>query len=238
MNLKNLVRAAVNRTGFDVIRVHNSPKRTLLGLAALDVGTVIDVGANQGQFARLVSGFFPRAHLYCFEPLPGPFEALSNWAKTQDGRVRCFPMALGDQEGEAEMHLHDQHTPSSSLLQATETCHRLYPQTRAESMARIRVSTLDQALESHIGAMPEAILLKLDVQGFEDRVLRGGTQVLSRCRAVVLEVCLDLLYQGQADFFQLVELLTRAGFRYAGNLDQTYGEDGRVVYLDALFTNL
>lgn len=224
--------------GFDVVRLHRSPKRTLLGLAGLDFGTVIDVGANQGQFARLISGFFPSAQLCCFEPLEEPFGKLAAWAKTQKGRVHCFQLALGDREGEAEMHLHEQHTPSSSLLAATGDCHQLYPQTRMERMARIRLSTLDHTLDDILDKLPREILLKLDVQGFEDRVLRGAERVLAQCKAVILEVCLDPLYEGQADFFGLVQLLHNAGFRYAGNLDQAYGDDGHVVYLDSVFMRL
>lgn len=235
MSLKKVLRSAVNRLGFDVIRLNRSPKRTLLGLSRLSIGTIIDVGANQGQFARMMSDFFPRAELYCFEPLEEPFRQLSAWAQAQNSRVHCFQLALGEHEGEMEMHLHEQHTPSSSLLAATDTCRRLYPQTQAERMTHIQVSTLDQALEDTLDYMAQEILLKLDVQGFEDRVLRGGTRVLSQCQAVVLEVSLDPLYEGQADFHGLAQLLHTAGFRYAGNLDQAYGEDGRVVYLDAMF---
>jgi len=235
MGLKNIIRKGLNLLGFDVIRLHQVPKRTLLGLSRHNIGTIIDVGANEGQFARTAAKIFPRAELYCFEPLEDPFRKLSAWAQSQNGRVRCFQMALGDQEGEAEMHLHVQHTPSSSLLASTATCHRLYPQTQVESLTRVRVSTLDEALKDALDRMPRELLLKLDVQGFEDRVLRGGGRTLSQCRAVLLEVCLDPLYEGQADFHTLAQLLHAAGFRYSGNFDQAYGEDGRVVFLDALF---
>jgi hypothetical protein len=102
-------------------------------------------------------------------------------------------------------------------------------------MARVRVSTLDRTLADALDRLPREILLKLDVQGFEDRVLRGAGRMLALCKAVVLEVCLDPLYEGQADFHGLAQLLHEAGFRYAGNLDQAYGEDGRVVFLDAVF---
>jgi hypothetical protein len=50
-----------------------------------------------------------------------------------------------------------------------------------------------------------------------------------------LEVCLDPLYEEQAKFLEIAQLLQEAKFRYAGNLDQVYGEDGRVVFLDAVF---
>jgi hypothetical protein len=85
--------------------------------------------------------------------------------------------------------------------------------------------------------MPREILLKLDVQGSEDRVLRGGTRVLSKCRAVVLEASLDPLYERQADFLGLAQFLRGAGFTYVGNLDQSYGADGRVMFLDAVFVS-
>lgn len=237
MNLKKMLRSGVNRAGYDVVGLHNSPKRTLLGLAGMDIGVVIDVGANQGQFARLISGFFPHAQLYCFEPLPDPFEQLSAWGRTQNGRVHCFQVALGDQEGQVEMHLHEQHSPSSSLLAATNTCHQLYPQTRAERLVSVRVSTLDQELGDVVERLSPGVLLKLDVQGFEDRVLRGAERVLGKCKAVMLEVCVDPLYEGQADFFSLADLLRKSGFRYAGNLEQIYGEDGHVMYFDAVFVH-
>ena len=105
-------------------------------------------------------------------------------------------------------------------------------------MTSIRISTLDRALGSTLDHLPRELLLKLDVQGFEDRVLRGAERVLAQCKAVVLEVSLDPLYEGQADFLGLAHLLHNAGFRYAGNLDQAYGDDGCVVYLDAVFIRL
>jgi FkbM family methyltransferase len=235
MGLKQILRAAVNRVGFDVIRLNRSPRETLLGLSREKFSVIIDVGANQGQFAQMITDFFPDAEIYCFEPLDGPFFELSSWAETRRGRVHCFQLALGEQVGEMEMHLHEEHTPSSSLLAATDTCHELYPQTEAEHLTTIKVSTLDQELDEVLKSVSGKVLLKLDVQGFEDRVLKGGGSVLSSCYAVILEVCLDPLYDGQADFRGLSDMLHMAGFRYAGNFDQVYGEDGRVVYLDAVF---
>lgn len=216
--MKDAVRRGINRLGFDVVRLHRSPKRTLLGLAALNIRTVIDVGANEGQFARMVSGFFPQAKLFCFEPLEEPFRKLSVWAQTQGSRVHCFQTALGDEEGEVEMHLHTQHTPSSSLLPATEVCRRLYPQTKAERTVRVSMSMLDRVLEGALDHMARDILLKLDVQGFEDRVLRGASRTLAASRAVLLEISVEPLYEGQADFHGLADLLYEAGFCYAGNL--------------------
>jgi FkbM family methyltransferase len=235
MNLKALVRGGFNRLGFDITPFHSSSERTLLGITELNIDAVIDVGANEGQFARMIAGVFPDADIFCFEPLEEPYRKLSHWACSQNSRVRCFKVALGDQEGDVEMHLHKHHTPSSSLLSTTEVCGRLYPQTRAQDMERVRLTTLDQAMANLGGEPPSGALLKLDVQGFEDRVLRGASRVLHQCIAVLLEVNIVRLYDEQADFLTLVQLLSEAGFSYAGNLRQRYNESGRVIYADTVF---
>lgn len=234
-SIRNDIKKAFHLFGVDIIRLKNSPRETLLGLQQKQFCTVIDCGANEGQFARWISGFFPESRLYCFEPLQEPYKKLEEWAATQNGRVRCFQLALGDSEGQVEMQQHTQHSPSSSLLASTAHCHELYPQTRPKRSVVVQITTLDHALAGEIDRMPRDILLKLDVQGYEDRVLRGANRTLGQVSACILEVCLDPLYEGQADFFALSSLLYDRGFRYAGNLEQYYGDGGRVVYLDALF---
>jgi hypothetical protein len=54
-------------------------------------------------------------------------------------------------------------------------------------------------------------------------------------KACILEVCLDKLYEGQAEFKGIIELLYELGFKYAGNLDQSYADDGHVTFIDAVF---
>ncbi|MGB5080127.1 MAG: FkbM family methyltransferase, partial [Burkholderiales bacterium] len=180
---KRLARACLNRAGFDVVGLRNSPNRprqTLLGLKARPIRTVIDVGANTGQFSREVSALLPGARFYCFEPLPGPFAALSAWAETQKGRVKPFNLALGDREGATEMFLHEDHTPSSSLLATTRLAERHYPFTRGQKRVSVMQTTLDAALAGMQDELSPEMLVKLDVQGFEDRVIAGGMGTFAR----------------------------------------------------------
>jgi FkbM family methyltransferase len=235
---KRLVRACLNRAGFDVIGLRNSPNRprqTLLGLRARPIRTVIDVGANTGQFSREASGLLPDAGFYCFEPLPEPFAALSAWAETQKGRVKPFNLAIGDREGATEMFLHEDHTPSSSLLATTRLAERHYPFTQAQKRVYVMQTTLDAALAGMQDSLPPEILIKLDVQGYEDRVIAGGTGIFARAAACIVEINLDALYDGQAGFRQLLSTLEGMGFRYGGNLDQAYGDDGHCIFVDAVF---
>ena len=237
MTIKHTIRKLINKLGVDVVRKNQSPQLTMLGLFKLDIQTIIDCGANNGQFAKLSLKLFPLAKLYCFEPMETAFEELNLWAKTQNDRIKCFKLALGDFEGEIEMHLHDNHSPSSSILETTPNAHRLYPQTKKQSIQKVRISSLDVALKPYLSEMPKNILIKLDVQGYEDRVLNGSQEVIKKASACILEISLDPLYEGQANFYHLTNFFSEMNYLYAGNLDQVYDEDGRVIYFDALFIN-
>ena len=222
--------------GLDVKRLAKSPGQTFLGLRSLPIRSVLDVGANVGQFARRAAVAFPDATLYCFEPLPDPFAELKTWAEdAAPRRVRPFNLALGDDEGELLFHRHVTHSDSSSLLETTSECESDFPSTREQVAERVRVRRLDTVL-AELGSPPEPdLLVKLDVQGYEEHVIRGAPETLRRAAACIVEVCLDPLYRGQATFEGLHAALGAHGLRYAGNLDQSYAEDGHVVFLDAVF---
>lgn len=229
------VKAGLNKFGLDLIRAGNSPSHTLLGLRTRPIRTVIDVGANTGQFAKKISGVFPNAKTYCFEPLPEPYAALEKWAKTQNGRVVPFNFAVGDKESEVEMFLHEEHTPSSSLLATTKLNEHYYPFTKEQRRVLVRQATLDTALKESRVKLAGDILIKLDVQGYEDRVIAGAPEIFSKASACILEVCLDKLYEGQANFTELLLMLDGRGYQYVGNLDQAYDTDGHCIFLDAVF---
>lgn len=236
-SFKKIFKTGLNRAGFDLVRQKNSPRMTLLGLQARPIRTVIDVGANTGQFAKKISVFFPNAKIYCFEPLPVPFYALDVWAKTQGGRVEPFNLAVGNKEGEIDMFLHEDHTPSSSLLMATTLTGEYYPFTRNQKLIQVKQTTLDGIFtKSDIELFPET-LIKLDVQGYENRVIAGGNKIITQAKICVLEVCLDSLYESQADFTELVTMLHDLGYRYSGNLDQEYAQDGHCIFVDSVFIN-
>lgn len=196
------------------------------------IDTIVDVGANKGQFARQILKIFPHAQIHSFEPLPSAFEALKGWAASRPS-VNTYNVAVGDSNGFVNMNFHTDHGASSSILNTTSTEEALYPMTRNQQTISVPLRKLDDLLAADV--LEGGVLIKLDVQGYEDRVLRGGARVLERARAVILEVCLDPLYENQADFEDLLTTLTGHGYRYVGNLHQVYGDDGRVVYLDSVF---
>jgi FkbM family methyltransferase len=233
MDLQLALKRVLLRCGFDVVRRKNVPRETFLGLTSRRFDSILDVGANDGGFAKWVQPKFPAARLHCFEPLPGPAEALRRWAERARANVAVHETALSDFDGEAEIFEHLDHSTSSSLLPITTEAAALFPYTARAAKRRIAVTTLDAwaAKQQSLGR----VLLKLDVQGLEDRVLRGGPRTLASVDVCIVEVSITPLYQGQAAFATLVAALQSAGLGYYGNLEQHHDERGAPIFLDCAF---
>ncbi len=209
--------------------------KSFIRIRNLQINTVIDVGANEGQFASYISKIFPKATIHCFEPLPEVFEKLSRWGKSKNDKIKTYNVALGDFEGEIEMFYHTEHSPSSSILKTTEICESIYPFTKSQKIVKVKQMTLDKAVDTFNIPLNPEILIKLDVQGYEDRVIKGGEKTFKKAKVCIVEVNLYELYKGQPNFKEISDLLYSLGFKYVGNLDQAYENDGRVVYIDAVF---
>ena len=122
MDLPSAAKGVFRALGFDVVRLKNVPRETFLGLASRRFDSILDVGANDGGFAKTAVRRFPTTPMHCFEPLPGPAEALRRWASASGlSQIAVHEVALSDREGEAEIIEHVDHSPSSSLLPQTSS---------------------------------------------------------------------------------------------------------------------
>ena len=220
--------------GMHVTRLAKHPSTTMLGLRNKRFDLILDVGANEGQFAQDARLKFPSAHIVSFEPLPGPYAVLAAWAAA-DGNARAVNCALGAADAVLPINLHVDYSASSSLLATHADGVERYPQMAKQAQVDVPVRRLDDVLAELGYTCGLQTFVKLDVQGFEAQVLAGAEQTLGRAGALLTEVCLDAMYEGQAEFYSLCHLADAAGLRYAGNHTQHLAEDGHVIFLDALF---
>src|ERR671919_833196 len=63
-------------------------------LAGRSFASVVDIGANRGQFTAFAAGLYPQARIFAFEPLPAPHAVLARIAARND-RIRAFRTAIG-----------------------------------------------------------------------------------------------------------------------------------------------
>lgn len=196
------------------------------------IKTVLDIGANTGQFSSAVRAVLPEATIYAFEPLPDCYEELKR-RLANHGRFHGFCVAVGDTEGTAEFW-RCRFSKSSSILPMADLHRRAFPWTASTLRTTVPVATLD----SYAGKLDlkHTVLLKIDVQGYEERVIRGAAHVLDQVDLILVEVSFQPLYEGQGRFEDVYSLLSRSGFSYCGNMDQLFSPlDGRVLQADAFF---
>ena len=197
-----------------------------------DFLSIIDVGAHHGQFALFARERFPRAQLLCFEPLSQAQEILRR-VFPERAPVELFGVALGSVTGTGHtMHV-SKLDDSSSLLPITDRYTEAFPGTEEAATTTVPVQRLDDALDGLALARP--CMLKIDVQGYELEVLRGGEHVLDNVDVVLLECSFVELYTGQALAAEIIAYLCSRGFTLTGVFGIKRDIAGRCLQADALF---
>jgi len=201
-------------------------------LRSLRIATVLDVGANVGQFAGIAHAVWPSASIFSFEPLPDCFDQLK--AQMQNcPKFTAFNIALGDQAGDLSFE-RNAFSASSSFLKMADLHKTNYPHTSESKVVSVRVERLDDKAREL--ALEHPMFVKIDVQGYENRVLLGGEQTIRRASALLIETSFEPLYEGQPLFGDLHRMLVGWGFRFAGAISQELSPiDGRILQADSLF---
>lgn len=201
-------------------------------LAGVEPKTVVDVGANIGQFAVASSNLFQGAAIFPVEPDPLVADLLrKNVGKVVSKNV--IVTALGDKVGVSIFHVnHDSQV--SSLLPLGSDRIEFFPDSMVVRQITVPVTTMDKLFEGV--ALTEPILLKIDVQGFEDRVIAGASVFLKQVQWVLMEVSFSKLYEGELDFEAIVVLLKKHGFRFIRPMNfHVSPTTGEIIEMDALF---
>src|SRR6266568_1376989 len=194
--------------------------------------TILDVGANVGQFAVACAKIFPGVTVHSFEPLPDCVERLKRNVARLAG-VHVYPLALGEESGEATIHVNS-HSHSSSILALGERHRRAFPSAREIGDIKVKMSTLD--LEMNSMSLERPVLLKLDVQGYEALVLEGATETLDKVDYLLLEASFRPMYVGEKTFMDIARTMEDSGFEFLRPVGWLSDPDnGEVLQMDALF---
>ena len=232
MVYKKFVRKAFNLIGLDIRKAKRDLKS--VWLESFEIKTVIDVGANIGQFAVDASELYPDAVIYSFEPLPGPYSQLLINTKSFS-KFNPYNIALSDHKGTTKMYSND-FSQSSSILEMAESHKKAFPHSTNATPVKVKVQTLDAIFNGV--ELDTDILLKIDVQGLEKQVLDGGKETIKKVKVIIIETSYISLYKDQPLFDDVHDQLAKVGFRFHGNLGQLlHPTDGSILQGDSVFIN-
>src|SRR3990172_474475 len=189
---------------------------------ARDLATVIDIGANRGQFTLAVRQWAPKARVISFEPLPGPATVFRRLF-SGDGAVVLHEAAIGPRLEVRTMHI-SHRDDSSSLLPISSAQTAMFPGTGEIATTEVRVAPLEEFVTAAVLKAPA--MLKLDVQGFEHEALIGCESLLPCFDCVYCECSFVELYSGQKLASDVIDLLSYKGFCIEGVFNTAYDKGG------------
>jgi len=167
--------------------------------------TALDIGANFGyhtfRMAHLVS---PGGTVYAFEPTSWAFEKLIKNAELNASlnNIRFFKIGLGD-------------TNIDNTSISFQSSYRLDAQ-RSDSIERISIAKLDSVVETH--EIRQIDFVKMDVDGYEFKVISGALQSLKRFQpSVLLEISPAAMITNGDDPEDLIAMLISIGYRFESN---------------------
>lgn len=164
---------------------------------------IVDIGANVGEWSRTASSIFVSSRILMFDGDPDNEPALHNTVREIGSRSEYFLCLLGSEKKKTvTFYRPDAGTTGSSILPELTSFQK-------EALA-LPMDTLDSLTDAAVLQSP--LLLKLDVQGFELEVLKGGRRTLNLSEVVILEASLLPYNEGAPLFADVVAFMNEAGF--------------------------
>ncbi len=228
IKIKNLLRSKIWFIGL----INNIAANIELENLIKDIkfNTVLDIGSNKGQFILLLENFFKDVEIYSFEPIKEILEKQKKFFMFKKN-IHFFNVGLG-QEIEKKNFYITKRKDSSSFLKSNISINSDY---QINDNREIQIETLDNLLLNQNLKSP--ILAKIDVQGYELKVLKGADILLKKIKYLIVEVSEDQLYINQPISTEIINFLKERNFIVLKENLPTKIRNSNSIQKDILFLN-
>lgn len=165
--------------------------------------TVIDIGAHHGLFIAASKYVFPRAKIYAFEPIKKLYNKLKNIEN-----VTAFNFGLWDSEKEDIFYQNTENTGASSFLKPTEQ----YLKDVVSKDKLLETRAIKKRFDKLGIHIERPCFVKIDVEGAEERVLKGFGKALNNVDIIQIEVFFKEFHDNQMKLSKLLPFLEKHGF--------------------------
>lgn len=181
-----------------------------------DIKTFIDVGAYRGEDSKVMNYLLPNARIYAFEPDQENYKFIRKNLKIKN--FKCFNVALSDRIGISKFYAHPLSFLSSQLKTEPQSKELLFFNKETNEYL-VKTTTMDYFFKNI--DMEGKVLLKIDTQGTEGKVLKGCTKTLKKIDIVHIETPFKKIYKNQTSFDDIYNLLISNGFEYVGEAKES-----------------
>lgn len=199
-----------------------------------DAEVIFDVGANAGYTSLKYRKLFPDATIHAFEPFPGSFDKLKQ-RFAEDPQVRCVPKAMTSSSGVAALHVNSMDVTNALSPILDDAIGYLPENFLRAGIVSVETTTLDDYAKAE--GIERVSVLKMDTQGSELDILKGGSELLAAARIglIYTELIFVPVYEKQAAFHEIAGYLAGFGYDLFDFFGFTYDPSGQLKWGDAIF---
>ena len=174
------------------------------------IDLILDVGANFGQFGTDMRNMGYLGQIISFEPVNKCYQHLSSIA---DDKWQIENFALGDKNSKEEINISNK-TIYSSILDVNEIGKSNFSNSiKVVGKQNTLVKKLDDIINELVNNLNKRrIFLKIDTQGYDNRVIRGSLQTLEHVKILQTEISCKGIYMDTPSVSQRLEELLNLGF--------------------------
>ena len=165
------------------------------------IDVCIDVGSNKGQFALLLRKYFSKAKIYSFEPQLNLIKIQKKFLNN----TKFFNLSLGDKSKKSILNI-TRRKDTSSLLEPKirDTVYKI------ENKIPTKIEKLDNIIKLY---KKKINLLKIDVQGYEYKVLKGSKNNLKKINFIIIELSSKPNYKNEVSKNKIINFLKQRNFK-------------------------
>ena len=165
--------------------------------------TIFDVGANRGEYCKGILDKFPNCTIFAFEPSPTTFSLLEKYLEDEP-RVKMFNFGLGETIEQRNLYKESQYAKIGSLTKLNVTDDRY--------TENVSIRTVDQVFEDL--QLTYIDVLKIDVEGHEFEVMRGGTNIIEKNKVKIIQFELGgSSIDNKTNLKEMYDWLDKIGFK-------------------------
>lgn len=222
----------------DLVQPHRPGIGPVLRRMDRDISVAFDIGANVGDVSLYMLNYFPRATVFGFEPCTETYERLLLNVKKAGFLERYRPVRLGfyDEETEGTLQVTSAHG-ANSLVAAGDEYQIMNPHVTIVATEQIPLMRMDDFVARE--GIKHIDLVKIDVEGVEQQVLRGGIETFTnKVDTVVMEISFVRRSRRNGEYIHLFQLLHDVGFAPSEIYDISHAESAntwKLAQYDCVF---
>lgn len=208
-NFKVYIRKLVNKfSKYSIIYNNAFDLNKILGFYKINL--VLDIGAYTGTYSLSLRRFGYKGKIISFEPIKNSHKKLLINSSSDKNWIIYERVALGNKQKYTNINI-SQRNDNSSILNVNKNHTKLVPESKYISKDKVKMIKLDRVIKDNL--KKKNCLLKIDTQGYEYEILLGAGKELKKVKLIQIELSLEELYRGQANWEKNFKYLNKLGFK-------------------------